>query len=101
MMGYEYTYFFFHSESRWFLSNVADPEDNDPIRYAMVASMVEVLVDVFNWGFELGIRRNNTLDKSEKHTTNFKREVAPCWTAKVGGVKDKSIFTKRAGRSRT
>lgn len=94
MMGYECTYFFFHNESRWFLSNVPEPEDKDPIRYAMVASMVEVFVDVFNWRFELGIRRDNTLDKTEKHTTNFKREVAPCWTAKVGGVKDKLILNE-------
>lgn len=92
MMGYECTYFFFHNESRWLLSNVPDPEDNDPVRYAMLASMVEALVDAFNWRLQLGIRRDNTLDRSDKRATNFKREVAPSWTAKVGRVKDKLVF---------
>lgn len=94
MMGYECTYFFFHTESRWLLSAVPDPRDDDPVRYAMLASMMEALVDAFNWRLELGIRRDNTLDRSEKRATNFKREVAPSWTAKVEGVQNKLIFNE-------
>lgn len=51
-----------HPEPRWELACIPDPQDNDPIRHAILASMVEALVDAFNARLELGIRRDNTTD---------------------------------------
>ena len=92
MMGYECTYFFHHCEPRWLLSRIPDPEDEDPVRYAFLASMAEARADAFNWRLELGMRRNNTLDKTEKRSTNFTPERAPSWTLKVGPVERPLAF---------
>lgn len=92
MMGYECTYFFFHPEPRWALACIPDPRDNDPIRYAILASMVETLVDAFNWRLELGIRRNNIIDISEQRSSNFVREEAPSWTLKAGTLEEPLVF---------
>lgn len=92
MMGYECTYFFFHSEPDWILNRIPDPRDNDPIRYAIIASMVEALVEAFNSRLELGIRRDNTTDKSEQRSSNFVREEPPSWTSKVGALEKPLVF---------
>jgi hypothetical protein len=94
MMGYECEYFFFHSEARWSLVSIPDPQDADPIRYAIIASFLEALVDAFNWRLELGIRRDNTLDKSEHRGSNFVREEAPSWTSRVGALEERLDFIK-------
>lgn len=83
MMCYECEYFFFHDEHSWRLRRIPDPKDPDPITYAILASMVEALVDAFNWRLEQGLRRNKSVDESKQRNTNFKREEAPIWTAAV------------------
>ncbi len=60
-MGYESEYFFHHDEASWRLSQIADPEDADIVRYAVLASFVEVLVASLNWKIELGLRRNGSI----------------------------------------
>lgn len=92
MMGYECTYFFFRREPRWLLSRIPDPEDEDPVRYAFLASMAEALVDAFNWRLELGMRRNNTLDLTEQRSTNFTPEKVPSWTSKAGPLEKPLTF---------
>lgn len=77
MMGYECEYFFFHNEQSWRLSQILDPQDAGPIRYAILASMVEALVDAFNWRLQLGLRRDKSMDESEQRTTNLRREERP------------------------
>jgi hypothetical protein len=42
----------------WALKDFPDPKYRDPIRYALAASIMEQLVDVFNWRSKLGIRRD-------------------------------------------
>ncbi|OBT68636.1 hypothetical protein VE03_01796 [Pseudogymnoascus sp. 23342-1-I1] len=87
LMTYECEYFFRRGSERWSLSRIADPCDEDPVRYAVLASLVEALVEAFNWKLELGIRRGGRpCDQSEERPTNFVREVAPGWTGKVGAV---------------
>lgn len=83
MMGYECEYFFFHDEDSWRLCRLPDPKDPDPIVYAILASMVEALVDAFNWRLEQGLRRNKSIDESEQRTTSFKREEPPIWTSAI------------------
>ena len=56
----------------------------------MLASLVEALVDAFNWNLELGIRRGRGVpcDQSEKRATKVVREEAPPWTKNVTGVQE-------------
>jgi hypothetical protein len=84
MMGYECAYFFYQPHARWALS-LPDPKDNDPVRYAILASMVEALVEAFNWRLELGvgIRRDGSKDETENGHHTFVREQPPPWTNNV------------------
>ena len=43
---------------QWALKDFPDPKYQDPIRYALAASIMEQLVDVFNWRSRRGIRRD-------------------------------------------
>ena len=91
LMTYECEYLFRRGSERWSLSRIEDPYDEDPVRYAVLASLVEALVEAFNWKLELGIRRGGRpSDQSEDRATNFVREVAPEWTKKVGAL-EKSL----------
>ncbi|OGM47867.1 hypothetical protein ABOM_003314 [Aspergillus bombycis] len=94
MLGYECRYFFFHSEPHWELACISDPRDEYPIRYAILASMVEVLVDAFNARLELGIRRDNTTDPSEQQGSNFAREEAPSWPSKIATLEKALVFSE-------
>lgn len=55
LMGYETEYFFHRSD--WKLQNIPDPKDPDPIRYAVIACIVEELHESVNWKLSLGLRR--------------------------------------------
>lgn len=70
------------------LVSIPDPQDQDPILYAILASIVEALVDAFNWRLELRTRRDNTVDKSEHRSSNFVKEEAPPWTSRVGALEE-------------
>ncbi|PGH05253.1 hypothetical protein AJ80_08361 [Polytolypa hystricis UAMH7299] len=50
------------------------------------ASLAEALVDAFNWRLEHGLRRGKSIDESEARASNFTREEAPGWTAKVASL---------------
>ncbi|CZT09314.1 uncharacterized protein RAG0_14113 [Rhynchosporium agropyri] len=87
LLTYECEYIFRRGSKRWQLSQIPDPQDADPVRYAVLASLVEALVDVFNWKMELGIRRGGRpCDQSEERATNFTREVNLSWTQGVSGI---------------
>ena len=95
-MSYECDYLFRHGSKRWLLCHIPDPHDPDPVRYAILASLVETLVEAFNWRLELGIRRGGgPCDQSEKRATNFVREEAPPWTKNVAGLQDQVDLINR------
>ncbi|EXJ82595.1 hypothetical protein A1O3_06408 [Capronia epimyces CBS 606.96] len=98
MMGYECEYFFFHKEPSWRLSPIPDPKDSDPVRYAVLASLVEALVDAFNWRLKLGLRRDKSIDESEQRDINFQPEEPPAWTAAVQPLKETLDLNKFADR---
>ena len=82
----ETEYFWHRGESRWATRNLKDPQDSDPVRYAVLASLTEVLVNSFNWRLELGLRRDGPTverDDNEDDHVDFEREVIPAWTQKV------------------
>ena len=41
-------YLFRRGSGRWSLERIEDPCDEDPVRYAVLASLVEALVEAFN-----------------------------------------------------
>jgi hypothetical protein len=47
LMTYECEHFFRRGSKRWSLSQIPDPQDTDLVRYSVLASLVEALVDVF------------------------------------------------------
>lgn len=96
LMSYESDYFFRQASLRWQLSRMPDPNDDDPIRYAILASLIEALVDVFNWRMELGIRRGAYahLDRSANRATNFLREKPPTWTRNVGAIEPLNLIDR-------
>lgn len=96
LITYECEYLFRRGSERWSLSRIEDPCDEDPVRYAVLASLVEALVEAFNWKLALGIRRGGRpCDQSEERATNFVREVAPEWTGKVGAVEKRVSLIDR------
>lgn len=84
-MGYETEYFYFHPEPSWALSSIPDPRDDDPVRYAVLASLVEALADAFNWRLGLGLRRDHSIVEyeGEEGQAPFEPETVPAWVHKV------------------
>ncbi|KAG6261736.1 hypothetical protein E4U49_003674 [Claviceps purpurea] len=91
MMGYESDYFFYHTENSWQLSQIPDPRDRDPIRYAILASLVEALVSAFNWKLQQGLRRDGT-HVGDNKTANL--QTRPNWTADVQPLPEKLRLRK-------
>ncbi|KAE8346432.1 hypothetical protein BDV24DRAFT_158667 [Aspergillus arachidicola] len=49
---------YFWYQRSWILCRVPDPRDPDPVRYAILASIIEELAKTFNWRLSLGMRRD-------------------------------------------
>ena len=82
----ETEYFWHRGEPRWAVQNIKDPKDSDPVRYAVLASLTEALVNSFNWRLELGLRRDGPTveieDEDDSHA-GFNLEIGPPWTESV------------------
>ncbi|KAI1930173.1 hypothetical protein LOZ66_002071 [Ophidiomyces ophidiicola] len=83
-LGPETEYFWY--QRCWTLHDIPDPKDPDPVRYAILASLLEELVVAFNWRLSLGLRRDR------KHIIRvrdcdpyppYDPVVAPEWTSTV------------------
>ena len=76
---------------QWALKDFPDPRCKDPTRYALAASIMEQLVDVFNWRTDLGIRRDYVetgleIRVGRRWDTDYPpamKECAPEWTKHV------------------
>jgi hypothetical protein len=88
LMSYESDYFFRQRSARWQLSRMPDPGDDDPVRYAILASLVDALVDAFNWRMQLGIGRGGgaSPDRSANRANNFLKERPLSWTRNIGAI---------------
>ncbi|CAG7968720.1 unnamed protein product [Penicillium salamii] len=87
LIGWETEYFFFRPD--WKLVDIPDPKDPDPIRYAILASITEEILDAFNWRLSLGLRRNGEKVLREDEGDPwppFTPEELPNWTAKVAPI---------------
>lgn len=78
---------YFWRHSNWPLRDVPDPQDQDPVRYAILASLVEEMVDAFNYRIGLGLRRGVEVYDSDYHALareeNKPFEVCPQWALQV------------------
>jgi len=85
LLRLECEYMWHQSSRKWSLNSIPDPYDPDPIRYAMLASIVEELVKAFNWRLGNGQRRNgkNVCRTRENPTPKYVPETVPAWTALV------------------
>lgn len=68
---------YFWSHSTWALAALPDPHDTNRERQAILACLVESLVNAFNMRTSLGMRR----DEKKHHKSEM--EQCPPWTAKV------------------
>lgn len=90
-MGPETEYFWFQSRKQWALHLIPDPQDPDPVRYAVLACLVEELVCAFNWRLSLGMRRNRAHVYRERDADPyppFTPERLPEWTKNVPAIKE-------------
>jgi len=65
---------------------IEDPRDSDPVRYAILACLVEELVKAFNWRLGIGMRRNRQhihRITDEDPYPPFTPELLPPWTKDV------------------
>ncbi|RDW76831.1 uncharacterized protein DSM5745_06823 [Aspergillus mulundensis] len=94
MIGFETEYFFYRPE--WKVRDIPDPADPDPIRYALLASIVEELHEAVNWRLSLGLRRNRKHVYREEDSDPFPPftpEVLPGWTRHVPPI-DRGLLRK-------
>ncbi|KAL1855015.1 hypothetical protein Plec18167_004535 [Paecilomyces lecythidis] len=94
LMGYETEYFFFRPD--WKLQNIPDPKDPDPLRYAVIACIVEELHEAVNWRLSLGLRRNREhvyRERGEDPYPPFVPEGLPSWTKDVAPI-DKELLRR-------
>lgn len=83
-LGEETVYFWY--QSRWELHDIPDPADPDPIRYALLASLVEELVAAFNWRLSLGLRRDRNhvfRERDGDPYPSYEPLSGPAWTRDV------------------
>ncbi|EER29682.1 hypothetical protein D8B26_003740 [Coccidioides posadasii str. Silveira] len=86
-MGTETEYFWY--QSRWSLNLIPDPQDTDPIRYAILACLAEELVHAFNWRLSLGMRRDGRhlyRERDEDPYPPYDPETVAPWTKNVPPV---------------
>ncbi|KAJ5782911.1 hypothetical protein N7457_004685 [Penicillium paradoxum] len=92
LMGWETEYFFF--QPGWTLKDIPDPKDPDPLRYAIIASIVEELHAAVNWRLGLGLRRNREHVYREEDGDPwppFTPEELPSWAKAVAPI-DKDLL---------
>jgi hypothetical protein len=91
----ETEYFWHHGEPRWATRNIQDPKDSNPVRYAMLASLTETLVNSFNWRLGLGLRRDGPtveMDDDDDGPAEFQPEEVPLWTKKVPALSETLVL---------
>lgn len=83
-MGKETEYFWY--QRSWSLHSIPDPRDPDPIRYAVLACLLEELVAAFNWRLSLGMRRDHNHIYRETGSDPWPPYTpvkGPSWTSSV------------------
>ncbi|KAF9013785.1 hypothetical protein BDZ89DRAFT_1076791 [Hymenopellis radicata] len=97
-MVHEATYIWNRQE--WSLADWPDPQDSDPVRYTVLAGIMEMLVEAFNWRMDLGFCRDRERyrkkTRSERCIPEGPPECVPAWAAKVPPA-DKRVMLFKPG----
>ena len=46
---------YFFNQAHWAMTEIPDPQDPDPVRYAVLAAIPHLLVESFNYNIGLGL----------------------------------------------
>ncbi|KAI0477072.1 hypothetical protein GGR56DRAFT_388214 [Xylariaceae sp. FL0804] len=89
LLQYEVEYFWRHADRRWATANLYDPAQDcvpgpiDAERHAILAAIVEELVDSFHWRLDLGLRRLDPASLDDYEKMPLIPETAPAWPSIV------------------
>lgn len=95
--------YWFHDQVDWRIADIPDPQDPDPIRYAILACLAEALEVSFNHKIKHGLRRGIT-DKKPLLIFEFQKdpnpplEKAPDWCSKVGPLSQRLVLVPGVGK---
>ena len=84
MLRCEVEYFF--NQAHWAVTGIPDPQDPDPVRYAVLAAIPHLLVETFNYNIGLGLPRDTPSyieDFDELRSRPKIFEKLPEWVAQV------------------
>ena len=70
--------------------------DDDVERNAILASLVDSLVQAFNYRYELGSQRGGPSDKAPQ-TTADREEICPPWVSVVEPLRDPLVLSDQEG----
>lgn len=92
----------FWSHHQWRVSEIPDPKDPDPQRYALLATIPYLLVRAFNANINLGLPRDApaifTLEEEMEFRSRPKKlEHAPAWADKVPPLDTQLFLTDDLG----
>ncbi|RAH67335.1 uncharacterized protein BO66DRAFT_329463, partial [Aspergillus aculeatinus CBS 121060] len=82
--------------SGWKLQHIPDPKDPDPLRYAVIACIVEELHRAINWRLSLGLRRGGEhvyRETDEDPWPPYVAEELREWARKVAPI-DKDLLRR-------
>jgi hypothetical protein len=85
--------YYFWNRADWPVKDIPDPQDPNPLRYAILASIVEVMANQFNRKISLGLRRgsrgvNFQQDRERRLEVNKPFEEVPPWASSVPPVEE-------------
>lgn len=82
---------YFWQRGSWRLRSLPDPQDENPERSAVLASVVESLVLAFNWKMKLlGLRRDSLA--ADNTVSQHQMETSPSWTSEVPKLNQKLVL---------
>ena len=92
----------FWRRHEWRVSEIQDPCDPDPIRYAVLATISYLLVRAFNANIELGLPRDAAPFWTDEDEIEFKArpklfETVPDWAQKVPALGTKLLLPDELG----
>ena len=93
--------YFCRSHPEWLVSTIPDPKDyGDPVRYAILAVLTQMMGDAFNRRVELGLPRDAppiVTDFEELAARPKVFEEAPSWAKGVEPLKDRFYIPDKDG----
>ena len=91
----------FRENVKWAVHDIPDPKDADPLRYAILAGLVEVLVFGFNYVVNLGLPRGSpaVISNFEILAAQPKKfDTPPEWALKVAPLAEKVFVPNEKGQ---